>query len=202
MCANTVMNGLSCPEKVLIINGSPHQNGHTARLIRAARDMLPQETQIFQWDCFRQMPLPCDDCGYCRTKNGCSKPDLHHFYEQLEQADLLIFATPIYHRSCTGPMKILLDRLQRYWSARFIRGIRPPIKKPKNALLIAVSGSPTPEGGKILESQLTPQLTVLNTRLIGSIQYYGGDGNAPLEPAIQELREILSFPRNYPDMML
>lgn len=89
-------------------------------------------------------------------------------------------------------MKLLLDRLQRYWSARFVRGVRPPIAKPKKALLIAVSGSPTPEGGKLLESQLTPQLTVLNTTLVGSIQYFDGDAEAPLEPVVHAIQEALS----------
>lgn len=192
MCANTVTNGPSCPERVLIINGSPHQNGHTARLIAAAREALPAGAEITQWDCYRQMPVPCDDCGYCRHKDGCSKRDLDEFYTALEQADLLIFASPVYHRSCTGPMKILLDRLQRYWSARFVRGVRPPIQKPKKALLITVSGSPTPEGGGILESQLSPQLTVLNTKLTGGIHYFDGDAGASLGPAIQAIREALA----------
>lgn len=179
---------------MLIINGSPHQNGHTARLIAAAREALPAGAAVTQWDCYRQMPVPCDDCGYCRHKDGCSKRDLDEFYTALEQADLLIFASPVYHRSCTGPMKILLDRLQRYWSARFVRGVRPPIPKPKKALLITVSGSPTPEGGGILESQLSPQLTVLNTRLTGGIHYFDGDAGASLEPAIRAIREALASP--------
>lgn len=186
------MNGPFFPEKVLILNGSPHKDGRTARLIESAREALPDGVEITQWDCYTQMPLPCDDCGYCRHRGGCSKRDLDGFYALLEQADLLIFASPVYHRSCTGPMKILLDRLQRYWSARFVRNVRPPIQKPKKALLITVSGSPTPEGGDILESQLSPQLTVLNTRLVGSIHYFNGDADAPLEPAIHAIQEALN----------
>lgn len=92
-------------------------------------------------DAFALSPLPCDDCRYCYRVDGCSKPDLKEFYTALEEADALALVTPVYNRSFPAPLKALLDRTQRYWAARFIRGIRPPITRPKQAFLLTAAGS-------------------------------------------------------------
>ena len=178
-------------ERVLVILGSPHPHGPTARLTKALLDFLPAGTHTMVWDCFDRMPLPCDDCGYCKRREGCSKRDLDGFYAELEAADLLVFATPVYHRSCPAPMKAVLDRLQRYWSARFILGIRPPIRKPKKGLLLTVSGSPSDEGGRLIEQQLAPHLTVLNTVLAGAVHAVNADAGVPLDEAEAQMRTIL-----------
>lgn len=65
-------------------------------------------------------------------------------------------------------MKALIDRSQRYWSARFLRGVRPPIANSKQVVLITVSGDDRTEdgglplGGEMVERQLRPPLTILN----------------------------------------
>lgn len=192
MSVNTVKNGSCSPERVLVIFGSPHAEGPTARLTGAALAALPEGTRMMLWDCYARMPAPCNDCGYCRRQEGCSKRDLDEFYEDLEAADRLLFATPVYHGSFPAPMKAVLDRLQRYWSARFVLGIRPPIQKPKQGVLLTVSGSPSDEGGRLIERQLAPHLTVLNTVLIGAVHYTGADSGAPLDGAEKALRVLMA----------
>lgn len=173
MSAATVKSAPCSPERVLVLFGSPHAEGPTARLTAAALASLPHGTHTLIWNCFETPVLPCDDCGYCRHRAGCSKRDLDGFYAELEEADLLLFATPVYHRSFPAPMKAVLDRLQRYWSARFVLGLRPPIAKPKRGILLTVSGSPSDEGGRLIEQQLAPHLTVLNTTLAGTVPLCG-----------------------------
>lgn len=192
LSAGTAKNGPFFPERVLVVFGSPHADGPTARLTGTALASLPAGVHTRIWNCFDHPVRPCDDCGYCRHREGCSKRDLDEFYEELEQADLLLFATPVYHRSFPAPMKAVLDRLQRYWSARFVLGIRPPISKPKRGILLTVSGSPSDEGGRLIERQLAPHLTVLNTTLVGAVHYVGADAEAPLENAAKALCELVA----------
>ena len=104
------------------------------------------------------------------------------FYAALEEADLVVIATPVYHLSFPAPLKALIDRLQRYWSARFILGKRPPISKGKRLVLLTASGSGSPEGGPLLEKQLAPPLTVIHAVLAERVHAVGAD-SPDFEPA-------------------
>ncbi len=147
--------------RVLVLFGSPHKNGMTARLLSACLDGIGEAT-VTRFDAFPLVAAPCDDCGYCREANGCRHRDLDLFYESLETADILVIATPVYNRGFPAPLKTLLDRLQRYWSARFVRGVRPPIAAPKKTVLLTAAGADRTDGVR-LEEQLAPTLTVLNS---------------------------------------
>lgn len=147
--------------RVLVLYGSPHKDGTTARLLAACLDGIG-EAALTPFDAFSVPAAPCDDCGYCREVNGCRHRDLDVFYETLEAADVLVIATPVYNRAFPAPLKAILDRLQRYWSARFVRGVRPPITVPKKTILLTAAGA-NREDGVYLEQQLAPTLTVLNS---------------------------------------
>ena len=138
--------------------------------------------------CYEMLPQPCDDCGYCRDRDGCCKDDLQNFYPLLESADVLVFATPVHNLSFSAPLKALIDRTQCYWSARFCRGIRPPIIRAKRTILLTSAGSEDPSAGMMVERQLLPALTILNARLIASIHYSGADVGSPLRSALADAR--------------
>ncbi|MDD2363143.1 MAG: NAD(P)H-dependent oxidoreductase [Oscillospiraceae bacterium] len=172
--------------RVFIIFGSPKKTGSTAQILNAFISGLPDDVSVDIFDCFERSPLPCNDCRFCYEDDLCTLSDLDDFYTKLEAADILVFASPVYNLSFPAPMKALLDRLQRYWSARFIRQVRPPIKRSKRGLLITANGAQSQEGGEMLERQLKPILTTLNTKLIKSIHYIGADKKSPLDTAIKE----------------
>lgn len=195
MNVNIAMNEHCLNERVLILNGSPHANGSTSKLIAAFREGLSPAAQVEQLDCFSLNPIPCDGCNFCHHRDGCSKRDLDGYYASLESADILVFALPVYNLSFPAPMKALLDRGQRYWSARFIRQIKPPIERPKKVILMTVSGDSrtpdgqVPEGGRLIEQQLRLPLTVLHGKLVKSIHYFGSDAHYPIEPFLEEAKK-------------
>lgn len=174
MCANTVKSAPSCPKRVLAILGSPRPAGVSAQLLDAFLEALP-EADVTRFSCYERPPIPCDDCRYCTKREGCSKRDLDSFYEALEEADLLVIATPVYHLSFPAPLKALIDRLQRYWSARFLLGRRPPIAKEKRLVLLTSSGSAGTEGGPFLERQLAPPLTVIHASPAATVHAVNAD---------------------------
>ncbi len=147
--------------RVLVLYGSPRKDGATARLLDACLGGIGEAT-VTQFDAFSVTAAPCDDCGCCREANGCRHNDLDVFYEALEVADVLVVAAPVYNRGFPAPLKTMLDRLQRYWSARFVRGVRPPIATPKKTVLLTAAGADRADG-VYLEKQLAPTLTVLNS---------------------------------------
>ncbi len=167
----------------------------TARLLQAfivatneASD-TQQTITIDRYDCFTRAPLPCNDCRACSQHSGCIRPDLDDFYASLEQADVLVFASPVYNLSFPAPMKALIDRMQCYWAERFVRGVRPPIARPKQAVLLTSCGADSQEGGDMLERQLKPVLTILNARLVQSVHYTGADKENPLSPYLTAARQ-------------
>lgn len=188
LSATTVTNRCTDAPRVLLLQGSPHPDGPTALLTRALCEALPRQAQVAAWDCYAQPVRPCDDCGACRQADGCIQPDLQDYYALLEAADALIFATPVHNLSFSAPLKTLIDRSQRYWSARFIRDVKPPIPRPKRAVLLTAAGSSSPEGGELVERQLKPVLTILHARLVACVHYAGADSGVPLEPHLAQAR--------------
>ncbi len=191
MCATTAKNAPSCAEPVLAILGSPRADGMSARMLQAFLDELPPDCAKTVFSCYEQRPVPCDDCRFCAHTEGCSKRDLDAFYAALEEAALLVIATPVYHLSFPAPLKALIDRLQRYWSARFILGKRPPIARAKRLVLLTVSGSGKEEGGLMLEKQLAPPLTVIHAAQTACLHVTGADApDFALEPYLERTRQI------------
>lgn len=180
--------------ETLIVFGSPHSVGATARLLQAFTAALPAEETVTVIDCFARPPLPCRDCGGCREEIRCVQRDLDDVYAALERADRLVIATPVYNRSFSAPLKALIDRLQPYWCARFVRGVKPPIARPKQAVLLTTCDSPAARGdGAVVESQLRPALTVLNAAFAGAVHAAdcgGGCHTADLAAAADLAREM------------
>lgn len=77
------------------------------------------------------MPKPCIHCGKCETADLCVFDDLDEYNKLLNEAEALVFASPVYNLSVPAPLKALIDRSQRYFSKRFSLGIKPPIKNIK-----------------------------------------------------------------------
>ena len=153
---------------VLIIFGSPHKNGHCKKLMHTVFEVFSKEDcEIFSP--FKMQMNPCIDCGVCKENDECAFGDLNEFYDDLENCGKLIIISPIYNSGYPSPLKALVDRLQRYYNARFARNIRPPIKKEKKAVLILSSGSDGEEEAKMIEKQTKKVFTVINSELIETV---------------------------------
>lgn len=161
--------------KPLVLFASPHPNGATAALLAAylLREGIERADCTF-FDCYALRPEPCVDCGYCREHPACAFHDLDDFYEALEAADRLILAAPVYNGGFPAPMKAVIDRLQVYFNARFVRGVRPPIAQEKRAALLLTSGS-AGEKRTALLPQLLPCFTVIHAEMETILEMPGTD---------------------------
>ena len=112
---------------MLAILGSPRADGLSARMLDAFLTELPKGTAVTRISCYDRRPIPCDDCRYCYHREGCSKRDLDDFYAALEEADLVVIATPVLHLCFTATLTVLIVVLDRYFSDRFILGKWTPL---------------------------------------------------------------------------
>lgn len=148
-------------KKLLIIMGSPRENGVCQELINQVRTYF-LDCEIKLYDTYKMAPAPCTDCKYCEYHDGCSNKDLNVFFEDFEDADYIAFFTPVYNNFFPAPLKAVIDRFQRYYSARFKRGAKPPIKKPKRVGAVIASGSNARQCADYMVGTLRQAFTVLN----------------------------------------
>lgn len=154
---------------MLVLFSSPRKNGYTKKLLDSFLSVAKNEYDVRIIDCYKLMPKPCIHCGKCETADLCVFDDLDEYNTLLNEAEALVFASPVYNLSVPAPLKALIDRSQRYFSKRFSLGIKPPIKKHKKAILLLTCGSNDRSGFEIIEKQLSRMFTIINTELFGKV---------------------------------
>lgn len=178
--------------EVLVLFGSPHREGPTARLTEAFLSPLrAMGATVTQVGLFALNPAPCTACGLCKTVDGCAFADLDQVHRLLVSCDVLVMAAPVYNAGLPSPMKALLDRWQRYFEARFARGVKPAIPTHREAALLLTRGSGEDAGDGHIAAQLERAFTVMNTRLAGTVVWPETDrGDAFAAPALEQAREL------------
>lgn len=125
--------------KTLIFNGSPRRDGDTAALLTAFR--APLGGEITQIDAYRCGIAPCVDCRWCWTHAECALHDgMARVFAEMDAADNLVIASPVYFSELTGPLLSVFSRLQLLFAAAAIR--RAPLleKKPRRGVVLLARG--------------------------------------------------------------
>ena len=102
--------------KVLAINASPHRGkGNTALILNPFLDGMREEGAEVEVIYPLTMDIkPCLGCLKCWTKTpgACiQKDDMEEVLLKIKEADVMVFATPLYWDGVSGPMKMLMDRM-------------------------------------------------------------------------------------------
>lgn len=127
--------------KTLIINGSPRKNGDTEALINALAARLEGEIKTVTW---RDDISPCLDCRFCWEHDGCAISDgMQAVYDFWRECDNVVFTSPVWYSSLSGPALNIASRFQTSFMARFHRKIPSPATK--NGVLIFTGGQPGTE---------------------------------------------------------
>ena len=98
-------------KRLLIVNGSPREKGVSAELINQVKRYFA-DCDIVQYDTYKMSPAPCTDCKFCEYHNGCSNKDLDIFFEDFEDADYIVFFSPVYNNFFPAPLKAIIDRFR------------------------------------------------------------------------------------------
>lgn len=129
--------------KTLIINGSPRKGGDTEAIINALVARLDGEYRVVGMG---EDISPCVDCRWCWNNDGCCIRDgMQDVYEYWKECDNVVFASPIWFSSLSGPALNIASRFQTSFIARFRRKIPSP--PTKNGVLILVGAQPGTEAG-------------------------------------------------------
>ena len=99
--------------KVLMVNGSPHEEGCTYTALGEVAKALEQagvETEIM-WLGVDAI-AGCIGCGACaKTGKGCFRGDVvNEFIEKAKEVDGFIFGTPVHYAAASGALTSFMDR--------------------------------------------------------------------------------------------
>ena len=110
------------PMRILGINGSPRISGNTDilldKVLAGARSKGAQIEKVI----LNQLKFaPCQECANIKDDGTCIvEDDLQPFYKKIEQADAIILASPIFFGSLSAQTKMMVDRFQCAWRAKYI----------------------------------------------------------------------------------
>lgn len=108
-------------KRVLILSASPRRGGNSETLADAfakgAREAGHEVHKVCLYD--KQIGF-CKGCLGCqRTLQCVQRDDMDGILEQMQCADAIVFATPIYFYEMSGQMKTLLDRTNPLFPAEY-----------------------------------------------------------------------------------
>lgn len=109
---------------VLILNGSPHVNGCTARALEEMEKVFEKEgieTTLIQVG--KEAVRGCISCNSCSRTGRCVFDDLVNRTAPLfEKADGLVVGSPVYYASPNGNLLSFMDRL--FYSTNFSKQMK------------------------------------------------------------------------------
>ena len=110
--------------KVLVLNGSPHAKGCTARALEEVMNTLHEEgieTELIHLG--NKDIRGCMSCGFCMKNGRCVFDDeVNRVAPLLEEADGLLIGSPVYYSSPNGTILSFLDRL--FYSTSFSKHMK------------------------------------------------------------------------------
>ncbi len=101
--------------KALAINGSPHMgNGNTAKILNPFLEGMKEAGASVELFYTAKLNIgPCNGDMICWFVNPgiCGQnDDMKMLLPKIKEADILIWASPVYYSAITGPLKTLMDR--------------------------------------------------------------------------------------------
>lgn len=124
--------------KVLIINGSPRNNGNCEWLSEQLKEKYQSDECTYV--ALKDLSFSnCSGCINCRTGEGICKTDddLKPVLPKLLESDLIILLSPNYYSSVTGICKTFIDRMV---CLKKVNGI-PQFKIEQKLFFIFLQGS-------------------------------------------------------------
>lgn len=95
--------------KIVILNGSPRKGNTVTAISAFAEGAKSHEIEII--DTYKLKVGPCMACNACECYKGCvAKDDTNWIVDKLVDADMVVFATPVYWWGMTAQMKLVLDK--------------------------------------------------------------------------------------------
>jgi len=155
-------------KKILAFYGGPRPSGNSFYMLdHFIQGAASQGATCEVIDVHKVNIQPCTGCLRCNVLKRCSitQDDFPGIREKILQANVLVFATPVYFHHVTAPMKALLDRFRSFIHVQITEtGLihTPHDDWKKDFVLLMTMGSPDP-----IEAQPIIDLFRFMTEMLG-----------------------------------
>ncbi len=119
--------------KILGLVGSPRIGSNTDLLVSLILQGATESKYMTEKVCLYNVDIePCQHCRVCKKgSNQCILKDgMQMLYPKLQEADVVIFGTPLYWYGQSAKMKLLIDRLRPFISSKKLQGKKPIMVVP------------------------------------------------------------------------
>ena len=158
--------------KVVMITGSAHRQGTTAKLAdRFQQGASEAGHEIFRFDAAFKSVHPCIGCDKCHENGKCvfDADDMKVLNPHLLEADVVVFVSPIYYFSINAQIKAVIDRF--YANDEALHG-------GKKAILITAMADvamTTAEGANVTYKEIIQFLNWENAGILNAKNAYVAD---------------------------
>lgn len=148
--------------KILVLTGSPRKNGNSNTLaenfIKGAKEA---GHSIVRFDAAFKNVHPCTGCNSCGMNGPCIfKDDFEFVREHIVDADMVVFATPMYYFGISAQLKAVIDRFY---------AINGQIHRPKKAALLMTYANTSAQEAEPTKSHYKTLLNYLGWEDCGQI---------------------------------
>ncbi len=189
--------------KVLGLFGSPRRGGNTELLLEEALKGAESEGAEVERIYLADYAItPCKECHGCDDTGHCViLDDMQKIYPKLQEADIIILASPIFFYGVTAWAKALIDRSQPLWVRKYLLK-NPSLGKDgrkRKGFFISVGATKGPRvfEGAILTAKYF--FDVLNAEYMGELVFRGVEAKhdilkrqGALEQAFEAGRRLVS----------
>ncbi len=119
--------------KTLGLVGSPRKESNTDLLVSAILEKEKKNKHTTEKVYLYNLDIaPCIDCKACKKGNyQCAlNDDMQTLYPKLQEADVVVFGTPLYWYGPSAKMKLLVDRLRPYIASKRLKGKKAVLVVP------------------------------------------------------------------------
>ncbi len=98
--------------KITVLTGSPRRNGNTNHLAgQFIKGATEAGHEVYRFDCAGHKVAGCMGCNACGMNGECVlKDDFDELRPHLLEADMVVFATPMYYFGFSSQLKSVIDR--------------------------------------------------------------------------------------------
>lgn len=176
--------------KVLMINGSPHKDGTTARALHEISEALKKHDITTSVEHIGTAAIRgCIACGKCAQSGYCIFNDdmVNKCIDALKEADGFIVGSPVYYAGPNASLCALLDRM-------FFMKSAPFAFKPAASVVVCRRGGASSSFDRLNKYFTIAQMPVVSSQYWNSV--HGNNSTADAEKDLEGLQIMRTLANN------
>ncbi|MDD5289159.1 MAG: flavodoxin family protein [Dehalococcoidales bacterium] len=191
--------------KILGIFGSPRRNGNTdlllSELLKGAVSKGAEVNTIYLNDL---KITPCQHCDACLKEGKCRiQDDMQKIYDEFEQADVIVLASPVQFLGPPATVKAAIDRCQCLWARKYVLKI-PPLsrERKRRGFLISVGATRIQNMFEPTQEIVKTWFHVLDIEFAGELLFSKIDGKGAILKQTEALQKAYEAGQKLTDVIL